>query len=74
MGKTGLAALIAAVFVSSPAVLAQDNELSWNMESAIEQLNRQGSDFETVLAQATVTWSESTSIAFPTFRTALSHS
>ena len=38
MGKAGLAALIAAVFISSPAVLAQDNELNWNMESAITQL------------------------------------
>lgn len=37
-------------------VNAQENELGWTMESAIKQLDQQGRDFETVLAQIEVEW------------------
>jgi outer membrane lipoprotein-sorting protein len=36
---------------------AQQNELAWTMERAIKQLDRQGSDFESVLADVDVDWS-----------------
>jgi len=36
---------------------AQENELAWTMERAIKQLDRQGSDFESVLAEVDVDWS-----------------
>jgi outer membrane lipoprotein-sorting protein len=36
---------------------AQQNELAWTMERAIRQLDRQGSDFESVLADVDVDWS-----------------
>jgi outer membrane lipoprotein-sorting protein len=36
---------------------AQQNELAWTMERAIKQLDRQGSDFESVLADVQVDWS-----------------
>jgi outer membrane lipoprotein-sorting protein len=36
---------------------AQENELKWTMDSAIKQLDRQGSDLETVLAQVEIEWS-----------------
>ena len=35
---------------------AQENELGWTMDSAIKQLDRQGSDLETVLAQVEIEW------------------
>ncbi|HWM28672.1 MAG TPA: outer-membrane lipoprotein carrier protein LolA [Woeseiaceae bacterium] len=44
-----LLALAAAVVVS-----AQENELAWTMERAVKQLDRQGSDFESVLADVDV--------------------
>ncbi len=37
-------------------VQAQENELGWTMDSAIEQLERQGRDLDTVLAQIEVEW------------------
>ena len=36
---------------------AQQNELAWTMERAVKQLDRQGSDFDTVLAEVVVDWS-----------------
>ena len=36
---------------------AQENELGWTMASAIKQLDRQGNDLETVLAQVDIEWS-----------------
>lgn len=36
---------------------AQENELGWTMDSAIKQLDRQGKDLETVLAQVAIEWS-----------------
>jgi len=42
---------------SMSLVQAQENELGWTMESAIKQLDRQGSDLETVLAQVDIQWS-----------------
>ena len=35
----------------------QQNELGWTMESAVRQLDRQGEDFESVLADIEVDWS-----------------
>ena len=37
---------------------AQENELGWTMDSAIKQLDRQGKDLETVLAQVVLEWSD----------------
>jgi len=37
---------------------AQENELGWTMDSAIKQLDRQGKDLETVLAQVALEWSD----------------
>lgn len=36
---------------------AQENELGWTMESALRQIDRQGSDVETVLAEVEISWS-----------------
>jgi outer membrane lipoprotein-sorting protein len=49
-------ALLFSVAVTS-LLQAQENELGWTMESAIKQLDRQGSDLETVLAQVDIDWS-----------------
>lgn len=38
---------------------AQENELGWTMDSAIKQLDRQGDDLKTVLAQVKIEWSGS---------------
>ena len=35
---------------------AQQNELNWTMERAIKQLDHQGEDFESMLAEADVKW------------------
>ena len=35
---------------------AQSNELQWTMERAVKQLDRQGSDLESVLSDAKITW------------------
>jgi outer membrane lipoprotein-sorting protein len=43
--------------VAMSLVQAQENELGWTMKSAIKQLDRQGSDLETVLAQVDIDWS-----------------
>lgn len=41
----------------SIAAQAQQNELGWTMDSAVRQLDRQGDDFNSVLAQVEVDWS-----------------
>ena len=41
--------------VAMPAA-AQQNELNWTLERAIQQLDRQGSDVESVLAEVDVDW------------------
>jgi len=48
--------LLFAMAAMSPAQ-AQENELGWTMDSAIKQLDRQGNDLETVLAQVDIEWS-----------------
>jgi len=48
--------LLFSVAVTSP-LQAQENELGWTMKSALKQLDRQGSDLETVLAQVDIEWS-----------------
>lgn len=49
-------ALLFSVAVTS-LLQAQENELGWTMKSALKQLDRQGSDLETVLAQVDIEWS-----------------
>lgn len=49
--------------VVAVSATAQQNELGWTMERAVKQLDRQGSDFETVLSEVTVEWSGSESDA-----------
>ena len=39
------------------AVQAQQNELGWTMDSAVKQLDRQGSDMESVLAEVVIDYS-----------------
>jgi outer membrane lipoprotein-sorting protein len=46
-------ALLATLLVVSIAQ-AQENELGWTMESAVKQLDRQGSDMATVLAEVEI--------------------
>ena len=53
-GAIFLLLTLAATTVAS----AQQNELGWTMERAIKQLDRQGSDFESVLAEVEVNSSE----------------
>jgi len=48
--------LLLAMAAMSPAQ-TQENEFGWTMDSAIKQLDRQGSDLETVLAQVDIEWS-----------------
>jgi outer membrane lipoprotein-sorting protein len=45
------------LFAAASLTQAQENELGWTMDSAIKQLDRQGSDLETVLAQVDIEWS-----------------
>ena len=51
---TGLLLAVAAISLAQ----AQENELGWTMDSAIKQLDRQGKDLETVLAQVVLEWSD----------------
>ena len=51
---TGLLLAMAAMSLAH----AQENELGWTMDSAIKQLDRQGKDLETVLAQVVLEWSD----------------
>ena len=48
----GMLLVLAVAMVAS----AQQNELAWTMERAVKQLDRQGSDFDTVLAEVAVAW------------------
>lgn len=43
--------------ILATTVWAQENELGWTMESALKQIDRQGSDVETVLAEVEISWS-----------------
>jgi outer membrane lipoprotein-sorting protein len=45
---------LTAAFAVVAAAHAQENELRWTMDSAVKQLDRQGSDMETVLAEVTI--------------------
>ena len=56
--KTILALLIFGL-AASVAANAQQNELGWTMDSAVKQLDRQGSDFATLLADIEMQWSGS---------------
>jgi outer membrane lipoprotein-sorting protein len=47
--------LLSSVVVTTGS--AQQNELGWTMESALRQIDRQGSDVETVLAEVEFSWS-----------------
>lgn len=48
--------LLAAVLLALPwAAHAQTNELGWSMEAALKQLDRQGSDLESVFAEVAIT-------------------
>jgi len=51
------AATLAAVALSPFVTAQQNNELNWTMDRAIRQLDRQGSDLESVLAEVDVDWS-----------------
>ncbi len=51
-GLTGLLLALTVAFGAS----AQQNELNWTMERAIKQLDRQGSDLESVLADVDIEW------------------
>ena len=58
MKITKITALIVAF--SLPTISgAQENELNWTMERAVRQLDRQGSDLESVLAEIDVNWTGS---------------
>lgn len=54
--KTILIGLIFGL-TASVAANAQQNELGWTMESAMKQLDRQGSDFASLLADIEIRWS-----------------
>jgi outer membrane lipoprotein-sorting protein len=57
MTKQIIAALVTlGAFATVPA---QENELGWTMDSAVKQLDRQGSDMETVLSDVTVSYTGS---------------
>lgn len=49
--------LLPILCLASTAGQAQDNELKWTMDSAVKQLDRQGSDFDSVLAEVAAVWS-----------------
>ena len=48
--------LIAGALLLAASGFAQQNELNWSMERAIKQLDHQGEDFESMLAEADVEW------------------
>jgi outer membrane lipoprotein-sorting protein len=50
-----LVSVVLAVMFSN-ATFAQQNELNWTMDRAVRQLDRQGSDFESVLAEVDIDW------------------
>ena len=58
MKAARLIAGILFAMVAMSLAQAQENELGWTMDSAIKQLDRQGSDLETVLAQVDIDWSD----------------
>jgi outer membrane lipoprotein-sorting protein len=48
-----------AVLTCSQAFAQQKNELGWTMDSAIEQLEKQGREFDTALADVEIEWTNS---------------
>ena len=48
--------LIVGALLMAASGFAQQNELNWSMERAIKQLDHQGEDFESMLAEADVEW------------------
>lgn len=54
MRTTNLKLSLIAALLTATATYAQENELRWTMDSAIKQLDRQGSDMETVLSDVTI--------------------
>jgi outer membrane lipoprotein-sorting protein len=48
---------LTALLLSPTTWAQQNNELGWTMDRAIRQLDQQGSDFESVLAEVDVEWS-----------------
>ena len=54
--KNNIRNLAVLALLISGSSLAQNNELGWTMDSALKQLDRQGSDFETVLADVEIDW------------------
>jgi outer membrane lipoprotein-sorting protein len=54
--KNNIRILAVFALLISGSSLAQNNELGWTMDSALKQLDRQGSDFDTVLADVEIDW------------------
>lgn len=50
---------IALALPMAVSVSAQQNELNWTMERAVKQLDRQGSDLESVLSDVEIEWTGS---------------
>ncbi len=48
--------LIAGALLLATSGFAQQNELNWTIDRAIKQLDHQGEDFESMLAEAEVEW------------------
>jgi outer membrane lipoprotein-sorting protein len=55
--------LCAALLASGVPAGAQQNELGWTMDSAVKQLDRQGSDMESVLAEVSLDYGASADTA-----------
>jgi outer membrane lipoprotein-sorting protein len=53
---TGLRLAALSAVLMGGSSFAQVNELGWTMDSALKQLDRQGSDFDTVLADVEIDW------------------
>jgi outer membrane lipoprotein-sorting protein len=59
MARLKYCILLLAIVLLSATAMGQDNELRWSIDSAVKQLDRQGSDFDSVLAELTARWSDS---------------
>lgn len=55
MEKLKLVAALALFGLLAGSVSAAENELGWTLDSALKQIDRQSKDFDTLLAEATVT-------------------
>lgn len=51
--------LFIGLFVCAQPAFSADNELGWTLDSALKQIGRQADDFETVLSDVSVIWSDS---------------